>query len=274
MTGSRRVIPLHPQSCRKPGKPLQSAVDRANHAPEAVHSYTIDPNQLDTITLFSVLDDVQRQSIVAGTRRIVLEEGERLFDMGQPAERFYLVISGQIKLFRLSETGNEKIIEIMGPGMLFAEAVMFFAVKRYPVNAAALTACEVYGFETRRFLELLHQSNELCFDLLCKLSLKLHGMVNEIDRLTLQNATARVVHFLLELLPDRHTESAVIELPAPKYSIAALLSITPETFSRILHAMAHDGVIRIHGSTIAIPDVEQLRECHNLLPGTRSRLSR
>jgi CRP-like cAMP-binding protein len=104
--------------------------------------------------------------------------------------------------------------------------------------------------------------------------MKLHGMINEIDRLTLQNATARVVHFLLELLPDRHTESAVVELPAPKYSIAALLSITPETFSRILHAMENDGVIRVHGSTIAIPDVDRLRQCHNMLPGVRSRLSR
>jgi CRP/FNR family transcriptional regulator, dissimilatory nitrate respiration regulator len=274
MTDSRRVIPLHPRSCTKSADPLQSPADRLNDVAGTVHSYAIDPNQLDDITLFSVLDETQRQSIVAGTRRIVLEEGERLFDMGQPAERFYLVISGQIKLFRLSESGNEKIIEIMGPRMLFAEAVMFFAVKRYPINAAALTASEVYGFETRRFLELLRESNDLCFDLLGKLSLKLHGMINEIDRLTLQNATSRVVHFLLELLPDRHTESAVVELPAPKYSIAALLSITPETFSRILHAMEHDGVIRVHGSTIAIPDVERLRHCHNMLPGVRSRLSR
>ncbi len=219
----------------------------------------IDRRLLDDLTLFSELDGAQRQLIIDTTRRCLLKEGEYVFDMGQRAERFYLVITGQIKLFRLSEAGNEKIIEIMGPGKLFAEAVMFLPEQRYPVNAAALCDSEIYGFDMRRFLGLLYESNELCLRLMGRLSMKLHWMVNEIDRLTLQNATLRVVHFLLECLPNPKSGMSVIELPAPKYSVAARLSITPETFSRILHSMERDGLLRIHGSTIAIPDVEALR---------------
>lgn len=236
--------------------------------------HTIDPRQLDAITLFRALDETQRQLIIGSTRRILLQEGERLFDRGQQAERFYLVISGQIKLFRLSESGNEKIVEIMGPGKLFAEAVMFLPERRYPVSSAALVDSEVYGFDMRLFLGLLQDSNQLCFRMLGDLSFKLHHLINEIDSLTLQNATLRVIHFLLGHIDDRDAESAVIELPAPKYGIAARLSITPETLSRILHGMERDGLLRIEGAQITVINVDHLRDYHRQSADQRIRAIR
>lgn len=235
-----------------------------------MHTQAIDPDRLGHITLFQALDDTQRQLIIGSTRRILLQEGERLFERGQQAERFYLVVNGQIKLYRLSESGNEKIVEIMGPGKLFAEAVMFLPERRYPVSSAALTESEIYGFDIRRFLGLLESSNKLCFRMLGDLSVKLHHMINEIDSLTLQNATLRVVHFLLDHVHERNAESALVELPAPKYGIAARLSITPETLSRILHGMERDGLLRVEGAQILIADVAQLREYHRQSPFPRT----
>lgn len=221
--------------------------------------HTIDPRQLDEITLFRTLDKIQRQLIIDSTRRILLREGQRLFDQGQQAERFYWVISGQIKLYRISESGNEKIVEIMGSGKLFAEAVIFLPERRYPVSSAALVDSEVYGFHMRSFLALLQDSNDLCLRMLGDLSLKLHHLVNEIDSLTLQNATLRVVRFLLDYIEDHVAELALIHLPARKYGIAARLSITPETLSRILHGMERDGLLRVQGSQITVLDLKRLR---------------
>src|SRR5690606_24369462 len=42
---------------------------------------------------------------------------------GDPAERFYLVQSGKVKLFRISADGKEKVVEIIPAGHTFAEAV-------------------------------------------------------------------------------------------------------------------------------------------------------
>lgn len=212
------------------------------------------------VPLFSALDDEQFGQIVHSTHMLTLAEGETLFELGQSCERFYLMVAGQIKLFRVSEDGNEKIIEIVRPGKLFAEAVMFMPLSRYPVSAAALTASTVYGFDNRVFLTMLRESSALGMRLLAKLSVRLHEQLNEIDNLSLQNATFRVIGYLVDLLPDPRAEAAVIELTVPKQVIASRLSITPETFSRILHTMAKEEIVAIQGKTIAVQSVRRLRE--------------
>ncbi|MFO1351619.1 MAG: Crp/Fnr family transcriptional regulator [Gammaproteobacteria bacterium] len=193
-------------------------------------------------------------------RVLALDEGERLFDFGQPGERFFFVVAGMIKLYRVSPEGNEKIIELIGPGKLFAEAVMFMQQRHYPVSAEALRPTTLYSFDNQTFTDLLRSSNELCFALLGDLSMRLHARLNEIDYLTLQNATFRVVSYLIDALPDPKAESAVIDLNAPKQLIASQLSITPETFSRILHTLAREGIVTIHGKTIGVHNTERLRK--------------
>ena len=63
-----------------------------------------------------------------------------------------------------------------------------------------------------------------------------------------------------DLLPRSHSDSAVIDLAAPKQVIAARLSITPETLSRILRTMAEHGIISMHGRSVGVHDVQRLRE--------------
>jgi CRP-like cAMP-binding protein len=220
---------------------------------------TVDTRLVKQIHLFGCLSEAQLADIIDSTRVLQVQEGERVFEFGQHAERFYLVVKGQIKLFRVSEDGHEKIIEIVAPGRLFAEAVMFMRHRRYPVSAAALASSELYAFDNQTFLDLLQGSAELCLALLGDLSMRLHARLNEIDYLTLQNATFRVVSYLIDLLPDAKAESAVIDLAAPKQAIASQLSITPETLSRILHTMAREGIITIHGKTIGVHSTQRLR---------------
>ena len=209
--------------------------------------------------LFSPMNAEQLRQIIATTKVINLREGEALFTQDQQADYFFLVISGRIKLFRVSADGNEKIIELPSGGRLFAEAVMFMEQRRYPVNATALQDSTLYSFNSKIYRELLHESSTLCFALFADISQRLHGLLTEIDQLTLQNATYRVVGYLTDLIPESHTDSVIVDLAAPKQTIAARLSITPETFSRILRSMADAGIISIHGKTIGVHDSQRLR---------------
>lgn len=209
--------------------------------------------------LFSTMDERQLAELLGSVRLLELQEGERLFSLGQTAERFFMVTKGRVKIFRVSQAGNEKIIEIFGPGDLFAEAVMFFEHRHYPVNAEALESSEICAFDSQTFLNLLRSSNELCLRMLGDLSMRLHGCVHEIDYLTLQNSTFRVVNYLVAQLPPSASHKATIDLSAPKNVIASRVSIKPETFSRILHNLAHEGIIGIQGKTIQVHDIERLR---------------
>lgn len=189
-----------------------------------------------------------------------LDQGEHLFEAGFSADEFYLLRTGQMKLYRLSPAGQEKVIEIIRPGNTFAEALMFLDIPAYPVNAQALSNAELYAIKNRAFIEILRGSVDLCFQVMADISVRLKRHLNEIDALTLQNATLRVVTYLSHMIPSGGASEVEITLPAAKNIIASRLSITPETLSRILHTLSDKGLIRVDGLHIRVPDVKRLRE--------------
>lgn len=220
----------------------------------------MDDAELRRLPLLSELDEKQLLRM-RDTRRVVqLHAGETLFHMGEESRHFYYVDSGAVKLFRVSPAGQEKIVEIIRAGQTFAEAVMFFSRPLYPVNAEALEATTVTAFDSGTFMSMLRESTDTCLRLLGTLSMRLHHRVNEIDALSLQNSTLRVVHFLLQRLPDEAGDDSVIELEAAKKIIAARLSIQPETFSRVMHFLNEAGAITVDGRRVIVHDVSKLRE--------------
>jgi len=198
--------------------------------------------------------------IVQNSHASQLSENSILFEQGSELTDLYLVVSGGIKLQRLAPNGDEKVIEIIRPGQTFAEAVIFLGGSRYPVSAVAVSSTVVVGIKAETFLKLLNTSNALCLNLLGKLSQRLHWMVNEVDRLTLHNATFRLVDYLLNHISEEDGDRAKVNLAAPKHVIASRLSIKPETFSRTLKDLANQGLINLDGADIEIVDVEKLRQ--------------
>ena len=210
--------------------------------------------------LFAGVPDDQLHGLLKNAHEIRLSAGEMLFTQGQRAERFFFVRKGMLKLFRVSPEGDEKIIEITQPGQTFAEAVMFMGTdSRYPVNAEALHDSRLLAFPQEAFRTLLESSKETCFGMLASMSRRLHMLVNQIESLTLQNATYRLASYLLEQIPHGVQESPEIVLTTPKSAIAARLAIQPETLSRILKKLSGNGLIEVHGNHIVVCRVESLR---------------
>lgn len=224
-------------------------------------------NDLRRAYLFADMEPAALARVAATMHAVRLRHGEPLFSQGQPANRFFFVCEGQIKLFRLSPDGAEKIIEIIESGQTFAEAVMFMGTRgRYPVNAQAILDARLWAFDQEPFLNLLEESSEASFALLASLSRRLHMLVNQIDSLTLQNATYRLVMYLLEHVPRDVLQSPEVELITPKSAIASRLAIQPETFSRILARLRQDGLIEVQGNHIRMRDLQGLRDLVHLPP--------
>jgi len=210
--------------------------------------------------LFAGLNETQIMPIIQSAQVKHLTEGEHLFECMQHAEHFFLLRNGRIKLSLLSPDGNEKILHIIKPGETFGEAVMFMDNQNYPVNATALVDSEVLAFQSSVFRKVLSQSTDTCFRLLADMSAWLKKQLNEIDALTLQNATLRFINFLFQETPLSDPANKEVELPAAKNVVASRLSIQPESFSRILRNLQKNGLIRVSGNRITVLDYEGLRK--------------
>ena len=217
-------------------------------------------DELHGIYLFSVLDERQLATVLETTRVVRLDEGERLFDHGQSSRHYFFLRAGEVKLFRSATDGGEKVIEIVRSGETFAEAVMFMDEGRpYPVSAQAIVASELLEFEQASLLGILEESTKTCMRLMAGMSRRLRQQVDDIDRLTLHNATYRLAAYLLQQIPPDVLESPELHLTTPKHVVASRLAIQPETFSRILARLANSGCVEVHGQNIVLTDIEALR---------------
>ncbi len=216
--------------------------------------------ELRRTDLLAQLEPQEFERVMAAARYQGLEKDQRLFTQGQRATRFYIVHSGQIKLFRLSPDGQEKIIALRAPLQSFAEAVMFMDRQVYPVNAGAVRPSAVVAIDTGVYREVLRDSVDTCFRLMGAMSVRLHALVSEIDNLCLHNATFRLVSYLLTQVPDGADETSHIRLSVPKTTLAARLSIQRETLSRLLARLRERGLVDTHGQEIVLRDIPSLRK--------------
>lgn len=218
------------------------------------------PPSLNELRQFPLLSGLRRshaERALTRARVVRLGRGEQLFRQGEPAKRVWLCRSGQLKLYRLSSTGQQKIIAIVNPGRSFAEATLFMPRRIYPVHCAALQPSELIGYDADDLVDTLRNDPAACFGLLGTLSMRIHEKVNQIESLALHNAQLRIAHYLLDEY-RRNDEPASFRLEASKKHIADLLGVQPETLSRSLTAFTRDGIVEMDARHITILDVGKL----------------
>lgn len=211
--------------------------------------------------LFEALDASALDEVLHTSRTLELPPESHIFMQGEEADHFYLVAKGQIKLTRLTMEGNEKVIEILQPGQSFAEAIMFMRANSYPVTATSLSQASVFAFKSQAFMNILDSHPKVCQSLLGNLAMRLRRQLQEIENLTMKNASYRVVNFFInELEKSENQDETVIRLNVQKQVIASRLSIQPETLSRILANLKKQGIAESEGRDILIKDVQALRD--------------
>ncbi len=211
--------------------------------------------------LFRALDAAQFDALMNTANLYPLAEGEFLFRQDQPLKEVFINVRGYLKLFRLTPNGDEKVVDIISPGQSFAEAVLFMGGRQYPVHAVALKPSVVVGINAAQYEQQLRSSVDLCFNMMGLMSQRMHWLLNEVDRLTLHNATFRLASWLLEV---RETECRCVTLDVPKYVLASRLSIKPETFSRILKRLSEQGLLKVSDNAIELLDVAALEALVNI----------
>jgi CRP-like cAMP-binding protein len=216
--------------------------------------------------LFAGLSPPQLQRLFATAQLEEADAGQVLFDRGQPARHYYIVVEGQVNLVLYSKAGEEKIVGILGPGQSFAEAVMFMEGPVYPVSAVASAPSRVARFSSAEYVAMLRESPETCLRMMGNLSQRLHMLIREIEYLTLESATHRFVRFLEAKLPLGSDGPTSVHLQESRQEIAAHLSMKPETLSRILRNLSDRGAIEVHGRDLLVPSRARLASILDATP--------
>jgi len=209
--------------------------------------------------LFAGLEQDDFDKIVANMSPKSIEKGEVLFHRGDPASNFYFLDTGLIELNLIAATGEKKVLEVVGPGRTFAEAVAFMRERKYPVTAEAIGDSDLCQIPTNVYVDVIYGNPDACMRLLSDVCRHLHARVREIENLTVQNARSRLASYLLDHIVETNEDEATVRLELPRHVIASRLSIKPETLSRLLRNMVDEGVLTIEDRVIFVHSLARLR---------------
>lgn len=213
--------------------------------------------RLSAFYMFSELQPSQIEQLANGTRLMDVPRGGTLFNRGDKAHGFYLLLEGQIKMGVISPQGDEKVIGLIQPGQSFGEAALFLE-RSFPVYTQATLDSKVLLVTREAIFDTLDNDVTVVRRMLAGLSARNRQLVNDIESISLQNSAQRLIGYLLQISAESPDPNSV-RLPANKLTIASMLNITPETLSRVMLRLQNSGLIEVNGKEIVITDVAGLR---------------
>lgn len=198
--------------------------------------------------LFEGIDPALLDRLAGASRRTDLERGEHLFHEGEPGSELYIVGEGAVRLYKLSEAGQETTVQIVKPPGIFGEAV-FFQEKTYPVSAVAVKYSALYAISRGAFRALL-ADERFRDEFITSLVVKLRYLSGRLHDLTAYDVEERFFRFVRSQCgPARRCS-----IDLPKKEIAAAIGATPETLSRLILRLRERGDIEWKGTELLLRD--------------------
>ena len=182
------------------------------------------------------------------------EKGEAVYLAGKKEKRLYVIHSGQVKISRLSSTGKEQVIRVLGPGEFMGELTI---LNDAPLSdyAEAISPCRMCVIKGVALKELMQKYPSIALKVMEELSSRLEKAETLITGINLHSAEERLANMLLELSEGRRE----FDLALTKGDFASQLGMTQETLSRRLTIFQDQGMIELKGQrTIIILDRKAL----------------
>ena len=219
---------------------------------------------LRDIPLFKSLSEDALNELEARTSVKRLEDGEVYLTAGQPPKAFCVVLSGQLKFYRVNKAGKEQVFGYARPNEVFGLSSLTDPYKTVPVNCISRAATEVAEIDLPAIRDVMQREPQLAVAILKEQSKRYSDMLDLVDQLSLKDAHNRLANWLDSWIADNHPEAGDVEtlvvLPYTQSEIAAQIGTVREVVSRGFSRMEKDGILRASGKRVTILSRKRLRQ--------------
>jgi CRP/FNR family transcriptional regulator len=207
-------------------------------------------NEISAFPVFERLDDAQLDRIASHAEVLRFPKKSMFFSEDNSSQGLHVLLTGQVKLFRLAEDGKEQTIFVFGPGEPFC-LCSTFSDGKLPANLGALEDSRVLHIPPREYERMVREDPSILLTMMRVMSRRLKEAMDMIDSLSLKQVPSR----LMAYFKSRHQHGRVT-LDLSQRELAKIIGITPEALSRTLRKMADNGDIRMDGNDIVLLGME------------------
>jgi CRP/FNR family transcriptional regulator, cyclic AMP receptor protein len=221
----------------------------------------MDISLLQYIPIFSELLDTDLQKIARASTKQHYRKDNMILIEEEIGSTMFVILTGRVKISRISDDGREVILSILGEGDFFGEMSILDGETR-SANVVTLEDSQILVIRRENFLQMLHDFPQIAINLLKELAHRLRKSDSQIKSLSLQNATGKVASTLLRIADDSgkiHLGQVEIPKLPPQQDLANMAGTSRETISRVIKSLSEKGYCKKVGSKLIIMDYEAFR---------------
>lgn len=197
------------------------------------------------VPLFDGLSDEAFEQVVTLARDRKCAKNEILFRQGDPAEAFYLIVAGRLKVSKTGEDGQQIIVRYLGAREI-AGCVAVCGGMPYPATATAIEDTWLLTWTRARISELATRYPGLALNAMRIMGGRTVELQERLQEIQSERVERRLAHALARLALQagrRTTEGIEIDFPITRQDLAEMIGTTLHTVSRTLSAWESRGIV-------------------------------
>ena len=214
------------------------------------------------VPIFSELADDQLEEINRNFIPQTFKKDNMILIEEEVGSSMFIIISGRVKISRLSDDGREVILSILSEGDFFGEMSILDGQAR-SATVVAIDDADLLVIRRDDFLKMLKQYPQIAINLLKELAMRLRRADAQIKSLSLQDAAGKVASTILRLADDagkiKHGMVEISELPLQQ-DLANMSGTSRETISRVIKSLCQEGYLKKEGGKLVILDYNKFKE--------------
>lgn len=200
-------------------------------------------NCIHKIPIFNNLSPEQKHYVASLVQQKKYKSGQTIYIPGEKANALYIVNSGRIRIYRLSESGKEQLLRIIISGEFTGELALF-KEGVYEAFAEAIDDVTICFIHHDSFKKLLKEFPMISVKMLEVLANRLSISEEQTAWISTESVKDRLIHYLVRSSYINDKSKRVVALTLPKKDLASYLGTTPESFSREWTNLVEQGKIQ------------------------------
>lgn len=202
----------------------------------------------------------------------ILYKGEIVVNEGDECTAIGVVLEGQLSVQKYASNGDFVTLNLLGPGDVFGEDLIFGSRHTFPHSIEAVTNAKIISMSLSIIKQLLADNPDMLFDFFAFFSDRIQEQNERISILSQRSLRQKISSYLISLHrtnelenegklqvgPNRRVVTPSVELPVSKEIASRLLAMPRPSFSRELLRMEKDGLIKVNGRIIWLTNLDAL----------------
>lgn len=214
------------------------------------------PELIKRLPRFSDISPEATEWLCQQARIKSFAQGESIFLEGAPCSHFFMVLSGEVKIFKVLESGREIILGIFRRGDAIGE-VSIMDGSPFPANAAAQEAGSLLMLARNDYLQLLERYPEVSRSIIRDLTLRMRALRVRVETLSESRVSSRIAQLLLSFgreLGRIEGEGMLVPVRLNRAEIAGMVGARMETVIRIMSGWQKEQIVTTHSEGFLIQD--------------------